>query len=66
MLNRKLTISPRVLAQDVRGKHKATPLEKAEFDTVVEALKCCGIRNALNRLMDDSVRFALDELIENI
>lgn len=65
MLN-KLTVSPRVQALDLKGRYTSKPLDKEEFERVLFVLKNSGVPNAAERLMDDSGRFALDELLKTI
>ena len=65
MLNRH-HISPRVQALELRGRYTNEPFDKDEFKQVLSALEKCGIPNAADRLMDDSGRFALDELLKVI
>ena len=66
MQNQRHNIAPRVTLQDIRSRYNGIPLSKGELDVVVSALSDCGVTDALNRLMDDSARFALDETLENI
>ena len=63
MLNRQ-RIAPRVQVLDLRGRYTGTPLSKAELDRAVTALRNIGID--WTRLTDDSVRFALDLLLEDL
>ena len=59
-------VSPRVQALELRTKYNSEPLSKDEFARVLFALENCGIPNAAVRLMDDSGRFALTELLRTI
>ena len=65
MLNRQ-TISPRVQALDLKRRYSSKPLDKEEFRRVLFVLENSGVTNAAERLMDDSGRFALDELLKTI
>jgi len=67
MLNQQ-RVSPRVLALDLRKKYTNEPFSKYEFDLVCSALKKLEsvVPNCANRFMDDAVRLALDELIEQM
>ena len=62
MQNRKYNIAPRVLIQELRGKYTSPPLSKVELDILVRAIYQCGVENGFNRMSDDTVRYALDEL----
>ena len=64
MLNQRL--APRPAALEVRGRYTHRPLSKAEFNLALLALKNTGIPDCGLRLMDDSGRFAIDELLEII
>jgi len=61
-------VSPRVLALDLRSKYTNEPFTKTEFDLVICTLNKLEsvVPNAAYRLMDDAVRLALDELIEQM
>ena len=63
MLNRQ-RIAPRVQVLELRGRYTGKPLTKSELDQVLFALKETGIEQAFSRLIDDSVRYALDELLD--
>ena len=63
MLNRQ-RINPRVQVLELRGRYTGTPLTKQELDMAVTALRNIGIE--WTRLTDDSVRFCLDQLLEDI
>jgi hypothetical protein len=62
MLSTRKYIAPRVLVTELRGRYTSKPFSKSEFQAVLFALKNSGIKDAANRIMDDSARFALDEL----
>jgi hypothetical protein len=66
MLNTRHRIAPRVLIQELRGKHTSPPLTKLELDALVSAIKLTGVKDGFRRLSDDNIRYALDELAESI
>ena len=66
MYQGKYYISPRVQVHQAREGYTSTPLSKAEHDALVSAIRLTGIPNGLKRYADDAVRFALDELADNI
>ena len=57
-------IAPRVQVQNLRSRYTSKPLSAVELKAALSALKLAGIDPV--RLMDDSARFALDELIQEI
>ena len=60
-------LAPRPAALQVRGRYEySKPLSKAELNVALCALKNTGIPDCANRFMDDSGRFAIDELLKVI
>ena len=64
MTMRRQYIAPRVQVMDLRSRYTSKALSKAELKRALSALKLAGIDPV--RLMDDSARFALDEVIKAI
>ena len=65
MLNRNY-IAPRVQVMSMRHRFTGSQLSKGELDRVLTALQETGIKDAFSRLMDDSARFTIDEILELI
>ena len=65
MLN-KQRIAPRVQVMELRSRYTGIQLSKSELDRVLYALEKSGVKDAFSRLINDSVRFALDELVEGM
>ena len=59
-------IAPRVQVMTLRGRYTAEPLTKGELDRMLTALHETGIRDAFSRLMDDSARLVIDEILDLI
>ena len=57
-------IAPRVQVMTLRSRYTTKPLTAGELKRALSALKLAGIDPV--RLMDDSARFALDRLLEDI
>jgi hypothetical protein len=66
MLSRRYNIAPRVLIQNMRSRHTSNPLSKVELDALVSAIRLTGIPDGFNRMSEDNVRFAFDELLDVI
>ena len=62
MQTRQHRIAPRVQVIELRGTYTSKPLSSGELKAALSALKLVGIDPA--RMMDDSARFALDQLLE--
>ena len=65
MLNRQY-VAPRVIVSALKGRFTARQLSKAELDRVLTALHETGINDVFNRLCDDTSRFVIDEILEQI
>jgi len=65
MLNRNY-IAPRVQVMNLRSRYTAKPLSKKELAVALTALRDTGIDNIFNRLMDDSARLTMDQILELI
>ena len=65
MLNRNY-IAPRVQVMNLRGRFTESPLTKGELARVLTALHETGIRDCFDRLMDDSARLVIDEILDKI
>ena len=65
MLN-KQRIAPRVQVMELRSRYTGIQLSKSELDRVLYGLEKSGVKDAFSRLINDSVPFALDELIEGM
>jgi hypothetical protein len=59
-------IAPRVQVMNLRSRYTGQPLSKDEVQMVLCALQETGISDCFNRLMDDSARLAIDEILELI
>ena len=57
-------IAPRVQVMNLRGSYTSKALSAIELKAALSALKLAGIDPV--RLMDDSARYALDTLLEDI
>ena len=63
MLNRNY-IAPRVQVAGLRGKYTSKPLDKAELAEFLSLLESKGID--FNRIIDDTCRYLIDEILELI
>ena len=61
MLNQR--IAPRVQIIELRGTYRSKALTSGELKAALSALKLTGIPDLATRLMDDSARYALDQLL---
>ena len=59
-------IAPRVQVMNLRNRYTEAPLTKGELERVLTALRETGIRDCFNRLMDDSARLVIDEILDLI
>ena len=66
MQSRRYNIAPRVLIQNMRSRHTSNPLTKVELDALVSAIKLTGVPDGFNRMSDDNVRYAFDQLLADI
>ncbi len=65
MLNRQY-ISPRVVVANMRSRFTGKPLTKDELNRVLCALENLGIDDCFNRICDDTSRFVVDQILEQI
>ena len=51
---------------NLRSRYTAEPLNKEELALALSALRDTGIENIFNRLMEDSARLTMDQILEII
>ena len=61
-MNRRQNINPFALIGEVKRRYQSDPLSKAAFNDARDKLG----EEVLTRLMDDSARFPLDQVMERI
>ena len=65
MLNRQ-HIAPRVQVMTMRRRFTGQPLTKDELAQVLCALQKTGIDDCFNRICDDTSRYLIDQLLDQI
>jgi len=67
MLYNRQHIAARVQVLEARRRLENTePLDSMEFRAAMSALKLTGIKDCAERIMADSARFQLDELLQDL